>query len=73
MDTKFLLIELDSVTSVPRVFYKGEELTGKVMVNFNWKTQTDRAVASPAIYIKHMEEVNGRLITNTIGHNGGTE
>src|SRR5690625_4632909 len=36
-----LTIELDDETSVPRVHYKGQELTGKASVFFDWDTDTD--------------------------------
>lgn len=38
MKEKLLVIELDESTSVPRIFYKGEELTGKQEVKFDWNT-----------------------------------
>ena len=36
-----LIIELQDETSVPRVFYQGEEITGKIRVSFDWETRTD--------------------------------
>lgn len=41
-DNKLLIIELDSDTSTPRVFYEGKEITDKVRVSFNWETKTDK-------------------------------
>lgn len=35
---KLLVIALDNESSVPSVFYKGEELTGKSNVRFDWDT-----------------------------------
>lgn len=35
---KLLIIALDNESSVPSVFYKGEELTGKSNVRFDWDT-----------------------------------
>lgn len=35
-----LTIELESETAVPKVFYKGEEITGKRHVFFDWETDT---------------------------------
>lgn len=37
-----LAIELQDETSVPRVFYKGEEVTHKIHVSFDWDTDTDQ-------------------------------
>jgi hypothetical protein len=37
--SKFLVIELDSDTSVPRVFYEGQEIQRKININFNWETK----------------------------------
>lgn len=34
-----LVIELENESSVPKVFYEGEEITGKVKVQFDWKTR----------------------------------
>lgn len=40
-ENNLLEIRLNREKSVPKVFYKGEEITGKVKVNFDWETQTD--------------------------------
>lgn len=34
-----LTIELEDETSVPKVFYKGKELTAKTSINFEWITK----------------------------------
>ncbi|GAB1769059.1 hypothetical protein [Priestia megaterium] len=36
---KFLTIELDDINSVPKVYYKDEEITDKVRIDFSWKTK----------------------------------
>lgn len=36
--SKYLVIELDELESVPKVFYKGEEINNKEKVGFNWDT-----------------------------------
>lgn len=38
---KHLVIELDTVTSVPRVYYKGEEVDLKQKVTFEWSTKEE--------------------------------
>ena len=34
-----LTIELESEIAVPKVFYKGEEVTSKIQINFDWSTK----------------------------------
>lgn len=36
-------IELEDETSVPKVFYKGEEIKYKKIVNFDWETQKEHS------------------------------
>lgn len=38
---KYLVIELDELGDVPRVFYKGKEINMKEFINFQWQTRTD--------------------------------
>jgi hypothetical protein len=35
--TPFLVIQLDSLGSVPSVFLEGKEITHKIKVEFSWK------------------------------------
>ncbi|MBP1967988.1 hypothetical protein J2Z83_000080 [Virgibacillus natechei] len=35
---KLLVIELDKVKSLPRVYYKGEEINMKQKIQFEWET-----------------------------------
>lgn len=70
-DRKFLSIQLDQLGSVPKVFYQGKEITGKVKVKFEWETQTDRPKPStlcPTIYIEHADKtlIEGLPVLNTI-------
>lgn len=39
---KYLVIELGELGDVPKVFYKGEEVTKKEFINFQWMTKTDK-------------------------------
>lgn len=41
MNDKLLVIELEEETSIPRVIYKGEEITRRIKVSFAWETRTD--------------------------------
>jgi len=38
---KLLVIELDNESSVPKVFYKGEEINEKMHISFEWDTDTE--------------------------------
>jgi hypothetical protein len=56
-----LTIELDSITSIPKVFYRGEEVTRKVRVAFEWLTADENgAVNSPTVYIEFLPEDQGK-------------
>lgn len=55
MKEKYLVIELDELGDVPRVFYKGEEITMKEFINFQWQTRTDEIGSTDVIidyYVK---------------------
>lgn len=52
---KLLTIELDSYNSVPKVMYKGEEITGKVSVSFDWKTNDHQEIHMTNFTIEHYE------------------
>jgi phage terminase large subunit-like protein len=73
-DTKeykpFLVIQLDSLDSVPYVFLEGEEITGRVKVEFQWETRKSEQVQKvPFINIEYVSEdikSNGLLGTKTI-------
>jgi len=66
-----LTIELESETSVPKVFYKGEEITDKVSVSFDWETDTD-VMGGLSYAIEHREKgsypVSNRIERRVKGH-----
>jgi len=66
MKDKLLVIELDEYGSVPRVFYKGEEINKKVEVTFDWKTRDDKNLNLPNITIKYVDEEDGLPTEKTI-------
>ncbi|MBS4198604.1 hypothetical protein KHA93_02940 [Bacillus sp. FJAT-49732] len=39
VETPLLTIELENETAVPKVFYKGEEITRKIRIAFGWETK----------------------------------
>ena len=59
-----LLIELESESSVPKVFYKGEEVTSKVHISFDWDTDTD--VMGGLSYAIEHRETGSYPVTNRI-------
>jgi hypothetical protein len=65
-----LKIELDELTSVPKVFYNGEEVTAKIRVYFEWKTKDVNVKQdSPMIHIEYFPK-NSRGISEAIHFNG---
>jgi len=60
-------IELDDINSVPKVFYKGKEIDGKMRVSFDWETDSDE-LTNTYIHIEHFEDKD-RANTLSITHN----
>jgi hypothetical protein len=66
-DNKLLVIELENEDAVPKVFYKGEEITDKVHVGFDWSTQTDKPHDGGLTYsIKHVDRNGSYPASNLI-------
>ncbi|AGF26901.1 MULTISPECIES: hypothetical protein [Bacillus amyloliquefaciens group] len=66
--TPLLQIELDDITSVPRVLYKGEEIKNKVRVDFSYLTGDE--YGNKPIYIDivtHREDGTVRRISHNQG------
>lgn len=52
-----LVIELESETSVPKVFYQGEEITGRKQIEFGWKTKRGyEGTGGMKIYIEYADK-----------------
>ncbi|KNE19661.1 hypothetical protein [Virgibacillus pantothenticus] len=52
--SSLLTIELEDESSVPKVFYQGEEVTNKVRVSFNWDTREESPLSGGTRYnIEH--------------------
>jgi hypothetical protein len=66
MKDKLLVIELDEYGSVPRVFYKGEEIKGKVRVLFDWHTKDDKHFGLPHIEIEYADHENDLPVCKAI-------
>lgn len=62
-----LTIELEDETSVPKVIYKGEEVTKKVHVGLDWETSTESFAGGLTYSIEHFEfDEMGNPIMNRI-------
>jgi len=65
-----LTIELEDETSVPKVIYKGEELTSKKKVKFEWETQREHAgTGGVNFWIEHFDKETESL--HIIGRRNG--
>lgn len=51
-----LAIELENETSVPKVFYKGEEITSKAHISFDWDSDTEDMGGGLSYAIEHYEK-----------------
>lgn len=58
---KYLVIELDELGNVPRVFHNGEEISSKIKVGFNWDTANEKYPNRQSICIDYYDvDVNGK-------------
>lgn len=63
-----LIIELQDETSVPKVFYEGEEITGKVRVLFDWVTEGAETLTGGTKYnIEYHEMGHEDIVKKGIG------
>ncbi|KAB2334269.1 hypothetical protein [Bacillus mesophilum] len=70
MDAPLLQVELDTFDSVPKVFYKGEEITNRISVKLEWKTKDHKAINNCSFEIVHAENTNENDSSiRTISHN----
>ncbi|EFV70114.1 hypothetical protein HMPREF1012_03860 [Bacillus sp. BT1B_CT2] len=60
-----LQIELEDIDSVPRVFYKGEKITNRIAIDFEWRTGGADKVGSTYIRIKHGNDPDKALAVET--------
>jgi hypothetical protein len=63
-----LQIQLDDYGE-PTIFYKGEEITNKVQIEFKWRTADDKDQSRINILIKHYEDTDRAIVLNTIKQN----
>lgn len=62
-----LIIELEEETSVPKVFYKGEEVTMKARILFEWETGNDDEKGGTRYNIEHFEKVHKGIVRKGYG------
>lgn len=60
-----LQIELDDIDSIPHVFYKGERITKRIAIDFEWRTGGADKVGSTYIRIKHGNDLDKALAVET--------
>lgn len=60
-----LVIELETESSVPKVFYKGEEIHFKTNITFDWETDTDTH-GGLSYAIEHYVKDKGYPVCNRI-------
>ncbi|WP_303752595.1 oxidoreductase [Bacillus velezensis] len=60
-----LTIELTDEQLIPRIIYKGEEITGRISVDFEWRTKDADQCGSTYFRIKHAKESAGSPVVET--------
>ncbi|RBZ02105.1 hypothetical protein DSD26_00050 [Bacillus velezensis] len=76
MDQEPLLqITLDEINSIPEVYYKGEKITKRIKVSFDWETKTDQNEGGTKILIEHAmyENAFGHKFAEAISNKFGEE
>lgn len=61
-----LVIELEDETSVPKVFYKGEEIKNKQNIFLDWDSETDTDHGGLSYAVEHTDQSKGYPVTNRI-------
>ncbi|MED5047661.1 oxidoreductase [Bacillus siamensis] len=63
--SNLLTIELTDEQSMPRIIYKGEEITGRIAVDFEWRTKDADQCGSTYYHIKHTKDSAGAPVVET--------
>ncbi|PAD57566.1 hypothetical protein [Bacillus sonorensis] len=64
-NSPLLQIELEDIDSIPHVFYKGERITERIAIDFEWRTGGADKVGSTYIRIKHGNDPDKALAVET--------
>ncbi|MDQ8094259.1 hypothetical protein [Bacillus amyloliquefaciens] len=51
--------------SIPRIVYKGEEITGRIAIDFEWRTKDADQCGSTYYRIKHTKDIAGAPVVET--------
>lgn len=70
MVDNLLTIRVKDENSVPEVFYKGEEVTNKINISFNWETKTDE-FGGLQFLIDHFKKKETQTVRETHAHRTG--
>ncbi|MBQ4816433.1 hypothetical protein IHP72_09305 [Bacillus pumilus] len=70
-DKPLISIEQNDIQSVPKVFYKGEEIKGKVRVVYEWNTKSLNEMGSNVIELEFVDKDN-KFANKVIGHKRGS-
>ncbi|WP_142399121.1 hypothetical protein [Bacillus thuringiensis] len=61
-----LVIEVQDMSSVPSVIYKGDDIKGKVSISYGWETGGFKAKSKQNIKINHVYHDDDQLIDKII-------
>ncbi|EOW9529885.1 hypothetical protein ACO11K_003649 [Bacillus cytotoxicus] len=61
-----LVIEVKDMNSVPTVTYKGEDIKGKVLINYEWITKEFEKQGKHNMTIKHIDSYDKFVVGKTI-------
>ncbi|EOO28631.1 hypothetical protein IIU_05749 [Bacillus cereus VD133] len=64
-----LSIHLSDIDAVPDVYYKGEQITGRVRVSFDWKTSSFDHKNNTYIHLEFFDDESERCNSKMIQHN----
>lgn len=60
-----LTIELTDEQSIPRIVYKGEDITGRIAIDFEWRTRNAEQMGSTYFRIEHAKEISKKPVVET--------
>lgn len=70
---KLLVIVQENENSIPKVYYKGKEITGRVCIEFFWHTRTANEPNKLNIKIKYADEKTASVWTIGLNKNFDTK
>jgi DNA-directed RNA polymerase subunit RPC12/RpoP len=73
---KLLTIELDDLSSIPKVIYNGEDITNRTRIDFSWITREDEVFVNESPYINleyYEKDKNDKYHLKSISFNKRSE